>query len=135
MHYQAKEINAHFVSDNDISFQLYDGKHIPFSDHSFETIMTVNTIYFWQNPKTYLSELCRVLRPNGNFILTFATKKFMKGLSFAKHGFTLYELEDVKKLIKTTGFTISETKELEEVVQSKDGSMVHREFVVVKLLK
>ena len=72
MFQEARQINRNFVSQKQAFFSLYDGNKIPFEDASFDKIFTVNTIYFWQQPEELLSEICRVLKPNGNFCLTFA---------------------------------------------------------------
>ncbi|MHC0443676.1 class I SAM-dependent methyltransferase, partial [Flavobacterium sp. 3-210] len=80
MFQEARKINRNFVSQKQAFFSLYDGNKIPFEDETFDKVFTVNTIYFWQKPEDLLSEIYRVLKPNGNFCLTFAEEDFMKKL-------------------------------------------------------
>lgn len=42
---------------------------LPFDDNSFDKIITVESFYFWPNPKENLKEVLRVLKPNGRFLL------------------------------------------------------------------
>lgn len=127
----AKRINTAFIESGKVSFQLTNGQTLPYADASFDGIFTVNTIYFWQNPNTYLLEIKRVLKPGGKLILCFADKTFMEKLPFTPYGFTLYEVEKVQQLLEESGFTIKNTTKNLEQVLSKTGEQVEREYYVV----
>ncbi len=53
MQQEAESINKNLLNQAHIEFQLYDGKTISFQDNSFDRIMTVNTVYFWENPTSH----------------------------------------------------------------------------------
>lgn len=135
MFQQARQINRNFVSQKQAFFSLYDGNKIPFEDASFDKIFTVNTIYFWQKPEELLSEIYRVLKPNGNFCLTFAEEDFMKKLPFTQFEFKLYSTEKAQELVKKTPFKIVYTETQTEKVKSKTGELSDRAFTTIVLEK
>lgn len=132
---EAERINETFVAKKQAAFHLYDGRHIPFADNFFDRILTVNTIYFWQDPKLLLSELYRVTKHGGLLNITFAQKSFMQQLPFTQFGFVLYDKEKITQLVATSPFTsirlVSET----ETITSKAGDVIDREFTTITLKK
>jgi ubiquinone/menaquinone biosynthesis C-methylase UbiE len=48
---------------------------LPFGDQQFDKIMTIHTVYFWPEPSQALSELYRVLKPDGKAVITLSTGK------------------------------------------------------------
>lgn len=129
----AEDINHRFASQS--AFVLYDGETMPFPNDSFDKIMTVNTLYFWKNPISFLQEIYRVLRKNGSFVLTFANKDFMKNLAFTSYNFTLYNYEDVEELIAKTNFKRMIRSDKEEVILSKSGNIVKRQYHILTIKK
>ncbi|QKX07645.1 class I SAM-dependent methyltransferase [Aquimarina sp. TRL1] len=135
MREEAIHINQFFIKENGATFTLYNGEQIPFQDHYFDKIMTVNTIYFWRNPTTFLNELYRVLKGNGRVNITYAHKDFMEKLPFTKYGFTLYDDEKIVELIRKSPFKIEKKTTFTETITSKTGTAVERFFSVVSLIK
>lgn len=117
------------------SFKLYDGQNIPFEDHSFTKAMTVNTIYFWQNPIQLLNEIYRVLKIDGILCIGFAQKEFMETLPFTQHGFNLYNHAKLEELVKETSFKLISLTDHVEKVRSKADEMVERTYTVASLIK
>lgn len=128
MNQEAQQLNKSFMNAKKASFTLYDGKHIPFEDNRFNKLVTVNTIYFWENPAATLSELARVLKPDGFFSLTFAHRDFMETLPFTPFGFTLYNPDEVMKLVENSSFKLNKEDQQKEVVLTKTGESVERQF-------
>lgn len=135
MHAEAKKINHGFIETRQASFHLYDGGKIPFPDHHFDRIFTVNTIYFWADPPALLAGLYRVLKTDGRLCITFAQESFMKQLPFTAYGFELYSTGKLEKLIAKSAFRIQKIESQTEQVRSKLGDMVDREFTTVTLCK
>lgn len=135
MYREAMRINESFVQENQAFFHLYDGLYIPFPDHYFHKIFTVNTIYFWTKPEFLLSELYRVLKENGILCITFADEDFMQTLPFTRFGFELYSTEKVNKLIEKTPFQILKTSTETETIKSKTGGLTNRIFMTTALKK
>ncbi|WP_412466749.1 class I SAM-dependent methyltransferase [Pedobacter sp. KLB.chiD] len=128
---EAEKINQEFLTQGNVQFKLTDGNSLRFHDHQFDKIFTVNTIYFWRNPSGYLNEIKRTLKPNGILALCFADKSFMQNLPFTSYGFTLYEVEKVKKLLESAGFTIENMVNKTEQIKSKTGQQVERTYHVM----
>lgn len=135
MFQEARQINRNFVSQKQAFFSLYDGNKIPFEDESFDKVFSVNTIYFWQKPEELLAEIYRVLKPNGNFCLTFAEEDFMKKLPFTQFEFELYSTQKAQDLIGKSDFKIVYTETQTEKVKSKTGELVDRAFTTFVLEK
>ncbi|MBF0312635.1 MAG: class I SAM-dependent methyltransferase [Oligoflexia bacterium] len=83
-----------------------DAAHLPFADCSFSKISTINTIYFWENPMEMLLEIRRVLKSSGTFALSFSGKaKMNKFSAVTKHGFFIYDGEQIETLMVKAGFS------------------------------
>ena len=132
---EAKKINQKLIEKGDISFSISDGNTLLFSDNSFDKIVTVNTVYFWQNPVAYAKEVLRVLKQNGIFSLVFSDKCFMQQLPFAKFGFELYDKDMGADLLKNAGFKIVDTIEEMEITQNNLGEAVQRPIVIIRATK
>jgi ubiquinone/menaquinone biosynthesis C-methylase UbiE len=135
MSQEARQKNRNFVSQKQAFFSVYDGNTIPFEAESFDKIFTVNTIYFWQDPENLLSEIYRVLKPNGNFCLTFAEESFMKKLPFTQFEFELYTSEKVENLVRKTQFKIVNKETLTESIKTRTGEETERDYTTFVLEK
>lgn len=125
---EAKQLNRIAVETGKAQFVLYDGKTLPFEAHSVDKIFTVNTLYFWEDPKSVFAELARVLKPNGMFALTFAHRSFMEILPFTAFGFTLYNPDEVLEIVSGTNFQLEFQDDQTETVKSKTGESVDRHY-------
>lgn len=128
MNEEAQKINRAWVDAEKASFVLYDGSKFPFTDNQFDKCFTVNTLYFWKNPLELLAELSRVLKPDALFSLTFAHRSFMETLPFTPFGFTLYNPDEVMKLVNQSSFILHKEDSQTEVVLTKTGESVERQF-------
>jgi len=52
-----------------IFFQQADACELPFDDHCFDTVLTVNALQTMEEPQLALAEMRRVLRPGGELLL------------------------------------------------------------------
>jgi ubiquinone/menaquinone biosynthesis C-methylase UbiE len=135
MQQEAIRINASLMDNNSMVFQLYDGNSIPFNDESFDCIMTVNTLYFWESPIKFLNEIYRVLKPKGRVAIAFAQKEFMENLPFVNNKFNLFNNERILDLVKKSNFTDLEILDKTETVKSKNDDLVNRKYSIAILKK
>ena len=135
MQKEAMKINKHFIDNHQATFCLYDGNIIPFANDTFDKVMTVNTIYFWQNPNEFIKEIYRVTKPNGLVSITYAEESFMEKLPFTKFGFKLYTIEKIKKLIDSTQFKVSNVLSKKETIKNNLGEFINRDFTIVTIQK
>jgi len=77
---------------------------LPHDDGAFTKACTVNTIYFWPDPVGALREIRRTLRAGGRLVVAFNAPATAGKLPYTKHGFTLYEPEQVQALLQDAGF-------------------------------
>ena len=91
--------NIRFIKMGRAEFYLADSKKLPFEKHMFDTIFTINTIYFWENPKAALFEISRVLKPGGKIIIAIRPKSEMIHYPMTKYGFKMYTRNDLIKLL------------------------------------
>ncbi|AGA77349.1 class I SAM-dependent methyltransferase [Echinicola vietnamensis] len=132
MHEEAKKHNTTWIDEGKAAFYQYDGKKAPFESGSFDKIFTVNTIYFWSEPKKTTMELKRLLADEGSLVIAFAQKRFMENLPFTKYGFTFYDDENVIELMAAVGLVPLEQSDVTETVKSKAMEEVEREFTVMR---
>jgi len=93
---------------------FYDGKKIPFEDNSFDGILCTEVLEHVFNIDELLTELHRVLKPNGKAIIT---TPFMWEEHEMPYDFARYTSAAVKFLYEKHGFIIKE--------QSKSGNTIH----------
>ena len=135
MQEEAMRLNHSFVEASVATFYCYDGKRIPFEANQFDRIMTVNTIYFWQNTLAVFKDLYRVLNVGGVLAVAYANKDFMQNLPFVKGNFKLFDESALRKIVAQTKFHWIESIRKTEFVKSKTGELVNRSFTVVVLQK
>ena len=124
-----------FIDEERLKNFLGDGRKIPISREIIDKAFTVNTIYFWKEPKDYLNEIGKCMRSGGELYITYAHKKFMETLPFSNYGFKLYDEKLIESISCNKKFTIENQKSYKEIVTSKLGEDIEREFVIAKLIK
>jgi ubiquinone/menaquinone biosynthesis C-methylase UbiE len=129
---EATKMNEELVKAGKVAFRLSDGKSLPFDDDEFTRILTVNTLYFWENPAAYAGEIRRVLKPGGVFVLAISEKNFMEKLPFTQYGFQLYHKHDAEQLLVDAGFSIEKSiLEIDVVTGSNLEQPIEREIVLI----
>lgn len=128
---EASQINEIYVKKGNVSFVLTRADRLSFEPSFFDKIFTVNTLYFWQDPGSYASEIWRVLKPNGLFCLAIATKEFMEKLPFTKYRFKLYDVPAVETLLKAAGFSIVDISLQKDLTTSHTGEAIERDIIIV----
>ncbi len=76
---------------------------IPYDDHTFDRVFSVNTIYFWPDPAAGVQEILRVLKPGGRMMLGTESAEAMKRRSFIRHGFALFSEAHLERLLRDAG--------------------------------
>jgi ubiquinone/menaquinone biosynthesis C-methylase UbiE len=71
----ARMRNKKAISEKRVILIQANFNKLPFHNENFNTIFSIQTIYFWTEIAATLSEIFRVLKPNGVLILTFSDGK------------------------------------------------------------
>lgn len=135
MFFEAAKTNTRWIDKNQAAFAVYDGEHIPFYEKTFDTVFSLNTIYFWKNPVRLLKEIYRVMEDDGTFVLSFCSPECMRKMPYACYGFKLYDIEEWGVFFENEGFYIDETAYLTEPFKINNKYFSSREFVRLLLRK
>ena len=122
---RGKQVALHRVSSDDL----------PFPHHVFDRVLTVNTLYFWEEPSRHLEQIRKVLRPEGVFCLAIRTSDFMKELPFVRYGFKIYSPDEAESLLVSNGFRILEIEKKKEAVQIMQGREISPEDLIITAKK
>lgn len=95
---------ARQIQQEYVELKQASGESLPYSDRLFNTICTVNTIYFWSDAKSVLDECYRVLKPNGKLVICYNSPAFLEQMKLTQHGFTTYEIEELEQMMQNSGF-------------------------------
>lgn len=135
MHEQAKIINQQLIQQQNVDFQLYNGLKLPFEEQFFDKIMTVNTIYFWENHPQLMQEIGRVLKPQGKAIITFANRSYMEASPAVGELFTIVDKEDVQQWASSAGLQVLQFVDLQDQIENSAQEWVRRDFTLAVLSK
>jgi ubiquinone/menaquinone biosynthesis C-methylase UbiE len=111
---RAKQRNKKLIAQRRLFLQLNSIEKMDIDPDSVDTLLTVNTIYFWKNPDLALEEIRRILKKGGCFILSFNPKEEMQKRIYPPDIFTLYSLRQVKDLLEKHQFSLIKTMELSD---------------------
>lgn len=121
----ATALNAKRVETSQASFHLCAASALPFPDHTFHKIFTVNTIYFWENPGEELREIFRVLKPGGKIVVGIRSKSSMQNLPMVQYGFKLYTNEGLESILVEAGFNAVKVIQEDEPVITMQGKAIY----------
>ncbi len=113
----AKKKNKKHINNGKVKIHMGSFDELPFDDNSFDKIFSVNTIYFWDNPKATISKISRLLKPGGKIVLGFHAKNEMEKMPLNQDVFQYYSTNDVTKLL-----SIDDLLKNVDII-SKDGQM------------
>lgn len=130
-----RENNGQYFEKQWADIQIFNGENIPYSEPQFNTVFTVNTLYFWKNPKDFLYQICEILKEGGQFFITFAHKDFMDKLPFTQYGFTKYTQDNLEQLVAQTPFQWTDFLIRKELVNSKPNEFKERIYHIAVLTK
>ena len=128
---EATELNADLIAEEKVAFVCADIAALPFGDGSFDSVFTINTIYFWEHPQDVFRELARVLRPGGRLSIGLRPKRQMVNYPFTRFGFTMYSKDDVVQLVSGNGFKVIEVFENVEPDFELNGQVMKLEHLIV----
>lgn len=120
---QAEKRNKRAKSDGKLFLRVGDCCDLPYDDDFFHAIVTVNTVYFWEDTVKGLSEICRTLKKGSSFYNVVYTKEFMDRLSYTKNGFKKFEQEQFIEFGKQAGF---EDITVKDIVKGKNFVVIYR---------
>ena len=100
----ASEKNKKGIVNGDIHFTVGDCCNLVFEDQAFDIVVTMNTIYFWNDTIKGLQEIYRVLKDGGVFYNAALTKENLDKLFYTKNGFKKFEKHEYSEMGQKIGF-------------------------------
>jgi SAM-dependent methyltransferase len=79
---------------------------LPLKPASIDKAVSVASLYFWPDPPAAFAELARVIRPGGLLVLVFEPADELRKWPGHRHGFRLFEREEVELLVEAAGFRV-----------------------------
>jgi SAM-dependent methyltransferase len=109
----ATRFNQAAVDRGLVQLDAGDSAALPYKAEAFDCVLTVHTIYFWNQPLDYLREILRVLKPGGKLVVGFRPDSERLRSAFPGSVYTFRSQEQIRELLFATGF-----KRIEEVPPS-----------------
>lgn len=127
---ESQKNNETYLANGQARFLVNTADHLPFEDATFNKILTVNTIYFWESVPKTLAELARVLQPGGVLVIGIRPKHRMQQYPMAKYGFNMFSKEDLTVALDQNGFQVIEIHENREPDYELNGKVLQVENLV-----
>ncbi len=101
--YVGLEFETGIDSEKKVADYYYDGKTFPFKESEFDSVVTNQVLEHVFNPDEFLSEINRVLKPNGKLLLTvpFVWDEHEQPYDYAR-----YSSFGLKALLEKNGFEV-----------------------------
>ncbi|MBK8026927.1 MAG: methyltransferase domain-containing protein [Chloroflexi bacterium] len=110
------EILAQEKQVTNVRTQLGDAENLPFEEDQFDMVMSRYSAHHWPNPARALSEIQRVLKPNGRFILidivgfeSYPEDTFLQCVELLRDPSHVrdYQISEWRRFFAQTGFSAS----------------------------
>lgn len=99
--------NRDLIANGKVSLHHSQAHSLPVEDCCLNSVLTVNTIYFWDDPRSVLKEIRRVLVNDGKLVIAFRPAQCLSIYPTTRYDFRYYEPAEIEDLLISTGFTVT----------------------------
>lgn len=114
--------NRKAKANGKVNLTVGDCCNLPYPDGVFDAVVSVNTVYFWEDTLKGLREIFRVLKDGGKFINAVYSRECLKKLAYTKKGFKFFTRETLVKFGYEAGFS---RVEINEISKNKSYSVIY----------
>ena len=100
---KARQVNADLL-DTRVFVRQGSASELPYSDHTFDLVTAVETVYFWRDLPQCFEEVKRVLKPGGLFAILLEVSSPDCVWTRVVDGMTTYSPEQLREFLEQTGF-------------------------------
>jgi SAM-dependent methyltransferase len=108
---QACKLNKQHIVNGKVRLKNGECSKLPFDSETFDKLCSINTLYFWKEPKIYFSEMFRVIHYGGKIVIGFRDNEQMSNLNLSEDIFSTYSQDEVVNLLLDAGFSGAHIRE------------------------
>lgn len=101
---RASRLFAGDLASGRLSLDVAGAGAIPCGDASFDRVLTVQTVYFWDDLAAGLGEIARVLAPEGRVAIGIMPRDAQEHHGFRRRGYNVVGADDLASLLAGAGF-------------------------------
>ena len=105
---KTKQVNRREIQHKRCQVLQGDVVALPFSENSFDLATAFETVYFWPGPTESFREVCRVLKPNGLFLIvneSDGTNRSDEKWLDVIEGLQIFDKAQLPTFLKDAGFS------------------------------
>ena len=99
----AQRRNRRRIEAGQVKLHLGDFDTMTFDGRRFDLIVTVNTVYFWQQPEATVARMAALIKPGGRLAVGFHEKDEMQDAKLSRDVFRFYSPRDMQALLASCG--------------------------------
>lgn len=123
---EATILNQRYINNKKLSLKCEDSLKISFDTDYFDTIIAINTIYFWNSSiDEQIEEIRRLLKSDGKLLLGLRPKSSMENPPFTKEVFRLFEPLQIIELLQRHNLKIVDEQARNVSRKSVDGKYIN----------
>ncbi len=123
---EALRFNAAVVASGRAQFHQASVERMPFPDASFDRLLSIGVMHFWQDPLASFSEIFRVMRPGAVGIFSSLDPRTRPAFAQPHFGFYLRSPEEWAALGRQFKFQAVDTQSIETEQRTPDGRSIKR---------
>jgi len=127
----ASTLNSKFTNAGQATFHQSEAHHLPVDNNSIDHLFTVNTIYFWDDIPSILSEFKRVLKEKGTLAIAMRPEGCLRQYPSTQYNFEYYSSNKIIDLLLANGFSITNLIEVKEAEMEILENTVIPEYAVI----
>ena len=105
---KSKKLNAKTIAEGHCRVLEASVAMLPFENEKFDVVTAFETVYFWPGPTESFREVCRVLKPNGLFLIvneSDGTNRSDEKWLDVIEGLQIFDKAQLSNFLKDAGFS------------------------------